>query len=328
MKITHPSGDLDLLPPFPEVWDSSMRSAFVACPRQWYYGYLLGLRKSGFSIHLHFGGAFAHGLEAVRKAFYVDNMSEMEAVSVGLHALIRFWGDFELTDELRAGRTRVKDLSGCIDALYSYFENYPLSDDSLVPLTINGEALIEKSFALPIPDTKHPATGQPIVYAGRFDMVAQHREGSSLFIVDEKTSGSLGQSWLANWPLRGQLTGYVWGARSYGIEPDGAVVRGVGILQQSITHMQTILTRPPWQVDQWLRQLSRDVRRAIGLWCHARDFFQEDPHNAFDQAFDSACSSYGGCGYVDLCNTQSPLPWYDNFEIRHWDPLQREGDIP
>jgi hypothetical protein len=324
--IEHPSGPVDLLPPFPEVWDSSMRSAWVACPRQWYYGYLLGLRKSAFSIHLHFGGAFAHGLEATRKAFYVAGMDEVNAVNQGFHAVIRFWGDFELTDEIRRTRAGIKDLSACLDALLSYFETYPLSDDQVVPLVINGEAIIEKSFALPIPGTTHPTTGQPIVYAGRCDMVAQHRGGSSLFIVDEKTASQLGSSWLANWPLRGQLSGYVWGMRSYGIEPDGCVIRGVGILKQDITHMQSILTRPPWQIDQWLEQLRRDVTRAGDMWTMAAGL--NNPHIAFDQAFDSACSSYGGCGYLDLCNSPSPIPWYENFEIRHWDPLQREGDIP
>lgn len=327
MIVSHPSGDLDLLPEFPAIWDSSMRSAFVACPRQWYYGYLLALRKAGLSVHLHFGGAVAHGLEAARKSFYGKGKTEVQAVADGLKALIQFWGDFELTDELQRSRSKVKDLSGCIDALYSYFENYPLSDDVLIPLAVGGELLIEKSFALPVPDTKHPVTGEPIIYAGRFDMLAQHRDGASLYVVDEKTALSLGDSWQSNWPLRGQLTGYVWGARQYGLEPDAVVVRGIGILMGSITHAQAVLTRPQWQVDQWLRQLARDINRAATLWQEGVGY-TETPHVAFDQAFDSACSAFNGCGYRDLCNAQSPVPWYDNFTVSRWDPLQRVGDIP
>jgi PD-(D/E)XK nuclease superfamily len=324
MKIDHPSGALDLLPPFPEVWDSSMRSAFVSCARQWYYGYLLGLRKSAVSIHLHAGGAIAHGLEAARKAFYVQHRSAAQAVAVGLNALILFWGDFALSDEMLKSRAGVKDLPGCIDALYSYFEEFPLGQDQIEPLFVGGEALIEKSFALPVPGTAHPITGQPIVYAGRFDMVGEH--GGAIYIVDEKTTLSLGSSWQSNWPLRGQLTGYVWGARSFGIDPIGVVIRGIGFLKQSIQFQQVILTRPEWLIDRWLAQLARDINRAAAMW--AGGILTPDPEAAFDQAFDSACSGFGGCGYLGLCDVKDPKPWYENYMISHWDPLQRAGDIP
>jgi hypothetical protein len=324
--IEHPSGPLDLLPDFPQVWDSSMRAAWVACPRQWYYGYLLGLRKSAISIHLHFGGAIAHGLEAARKAYWIAGHDVATSVATGLKALIEFWGDFELTDELRRSRAGVKDLSGCIDALFSYFEEFPLGQDQVEPLFVNGEALIEKSFALEVPGTSHPQTGEPVIYAGRFDMVAKHAGGPSLYIVDEKTTLSLGTSWAANWPLRGQLTGYVWGARAFGIDPAGVIVRGLGILKQSIQFQQLILTRPPWLVDRWLSQLARDINRAATQWTAAHN--TESPEGAFDQVFDSACSSYGGCGYLGLCDVEDPQPWYESYAVSRWDPLQRAGDIP
>lgn len=325
--IDHPSGQLDLLPPFPEVWDSSMRSAFVSCPRQWYYGYLLSLRKAASSVHLHFGGALAHGLEAARKAFWVHGKDEVHAVAAGLQALITFWGDFELTNEQKLSiSTKFKDLSACLDALYSYFEYFPLGSDQITPLQINGTYLIEKSFALPVPGTIHPITQQPIVYAGRFDMIGEH--DGAIFIVDEKTSRSLGQAWQSNWPLRGQLTGYTWGARAFGINPDGVIIRGVASMAAGVQFQQLILHRPPWLVDRWLAQLRKDINRAAGMWQEATYYRQDAPHEPFDQAFDSACSSFGGCGYLSLCDSPDPRNWYESFMVNKWDPLQRAGDIP
>lgn len=303
-----------------------MRSAFVSCPRQWYNGYLLSLRKSSSSVHLHFGGAIAHGLEAARKAFWVLGRGEVQSVAAGLHALIQFWGDFELTPEQKTSlSTKFKDLSGCLDALYSYFEYFPLSSDQITPLAVNDTYLIEKSFALPIPGTQHPVTGQPIVYAGRFDMIGEH--DGAIFIVDEKTTRSLGASWQSNWPLRGQLTGYTWGARAFGINPDGVIIRGIACMANSIAFQQLILHRPPWLVERWLAQLARDINRASAMWQHAATL-GDQPHDAFDQAFDSACSSYGGCGFLGLCDTPDPRNWYENFMVNKWDPLQRAGDIP
>lgn len=312
------------LPPFPEVFDSSMRSAFVACPRQWFHGYLQGLRKSTSSVHLHFGGAVATGLEVTRKAFWGDRLDEIHAVAAGCHALIRAWGDYELPDNIAASRAGVKTLEAALDALYSYFTNWPLSDDQLTPLLIDGEPLVEKSFALPVPGTHHPVTGEPIIYAGRFDMLAHYND--AVFVVDEKTSGQLGEMWRSNWPLRGQITGYTWGARSFGLPIAGAVIRGIGVLKGSITFEQVVLTRPDWLIDRWLAQLARDINRAAAMWEEASRL-PSSPHTAFDQAFDSACSSFGGCAFVPLCESENPDRWYSDYSVVHWNPLQRAGDL-
>lgn len=303
-----------------------MRSAWSACPTQWYYGYLLSLRKAAVSVHLHFGGAIARGLEITRRAYWQDGLDEINSVSAGLKALIEFWGDFELPGEIAESRAGVKTLEACMDAFISYWEEFPLGSDQIEPLMIDGEPMVEKSFALPVPDTAHPVTGEPILYAGRFDLLA--RLNHAIFVVDEKTAGSLGSMWRSNWRLRGQLTGYCWGGRSFGLDIAGCIVRGLGILKGSITFEQAILTRPQWMVDDWLRQLSRDINRAASMWRSARDLFADAPHRAFDRALDSACSAYGGCGFASLCEAESPVPWYSEYIVRRWDPLNRDGDIP
>jgi hypothetical protein len=312
----------NLLPDFPAVFDSTMRSAFVACPQQFYLGQLLGLRKATGSIHLVFGGAIARGLEVTRLAYWQDGLDEVNAVSEGLKAVIDFWGDYEPPPDLGTSRAAVKTLDACLDALYSYFEQFPLGSDQISPVMIDGEPIVEKSFALPIPGTAHPTTGEPIVYAGRFDLLARFND--AVFVVDEKTSGSLGSMWLSNWPLNSQVSGYIWGARTYGFPVAGAIIRGLGILKQSIQFQQVVLTRPDWLINRWLAQLARDINRAAEMWkaAHALD----DIHMAFDRALGSSCSAYGGCPFVSLCETENPVPFYDEFTVVHWDPLKREYD--
>jgi hypothetical protein len=184
-----------------------------------------------------------------------------------------------------------------------------------------GEPCVEMSFALPIPARRHPVTAEPLLYAGRFDMLGVYR--NSVYIVDEKTTLALGPTWRSQWTLRGQLSGYCFGARSFGVEAAGCIIRGIGILQQDIRFEEAIVTRPPWHVDRWLAQLCRDVDRMLAAW-ERQQKYPDAPHEAWDQAFDSACSAYGGCGYVDLCDTPEPERWYDDFEIKPWHPLERE----
>lgn len=187
-------------PDFPKAVDSSMRKSFTACPMQAYYSYFMHLKPKGGSIHLHFGGALAYGMEKFRFRYYKDRAGFDESLKAGMNAIFEFWGDFVPPEKSK------KTLESCVLALYEYFVEYPPETDPVQPLmTPNGPA-IEFNFALPIPGTKHPQTGDPILYYGRFDMLGVYQ--GATFIVDEKTSGSLGQSWAKSYQLASQFSGY------------------------------------------------------------------------------------------------------------------------
>lgn len=307
---------------FPSVVDSSMRSAFVACPRQGFYAHHLHLRREEPSIHLHFGKCVAAGLETTRKAYWGAGLSATEAVAAGCRRILEEWGDFTIPENIAHTLAGYKTLDAALDALTSYFERFPLGSDSIKPLMLDGEPAVEKSFALPIPDCFHPETGEPLLYSGRFDMLALYHNAA--FVVDEKTSLRLGSSWASSWTMRGQMTGYVWGSRLWNVSTQGCIIRGIGILKGSISFEEAIVSRPAWHVDAWLRQLVRDVRRMIDHWEAYKQLYREQPHLAWDQAFDQACSSYGGCGYVPLCDTEDPERWYGDYIVAPWNPLTRD----
>src|SRR3990172_5087025 len=102
-----------------------------------------------------------------------------------------------------------------------------------------GEFGIEFSFAAAIPEVKHPETGDPILFCGRFDQLAEYNK--MLFVEDEKTTTSLGEQWRNNWDLDSQFTGYVWGAKQFGLPVVGAIVRGIGLLKTKTTHQEVIV---------------------------------------------------------------------------------------
>lgn len=290
---------------FPEVVDSTMLATLKACPQKFAYEYLGHWRPKQPSVHLHAGAAFAKGLEVTRRSFYEIGARADDAVAIGLKALLEAYGHFECPSHIAKTAERMAG------AFEFYWSNYPLDHDT-APITLPGGKMgIEFSFAHPLP-ILHPETNNPLIYAGRMDCILSYAGGT--YIVDEKTTSSLGPSWSKQWDLRAQFTGYAWGCREAGVRVDGAIVRGVSILKEKYDTQQAITYRPEWQIDRWFNELQYWLNHAIELW---RVGFW--PHS-----LDSECTAYGGCPFREVCASQDEAPWLEaRFSKRKWNPLTR-----
>lgn len=289
---------------FPEAIDSSMRAAFVACPRKFFYEHMWKIAPASPNRHLHAGGAFARGLEVTRKEFFEGRLNKSDAEIAGFKAFILAYGEFEVAD----GET--KSFADMLGALDYYFEQYPIDTDPIRPVITPLGAAVEFTFALEIPNTQHPITGAPLLYFGRFDQLCSFND--SIFVEDDKTASQLGDSWSTQWDLRSQLTGYCWAGRQYNYNVQGAVIRGISILKTGYGNAQEITYRPQWQIDRWLVQLQRDIARMVQCW-----------HESYwDYALDGACSHYGGCAYLPLCKSPKPENWLEpGYQRRDWNPM-------
>lgn len=292
---------------FPNTIDSTILGAFRSCPHKAFRQYLQHWKPIAQSVHLVAGGAFASGIEAARNAFYVEGADAQDAEGVGLSALIKHYGDFECPED------SAKSLERMCGALEFYFHNYPLGADGAEPITLpNGRRGIEFSFAEPL-GINHPVTGDPILYTGRSDMIAERAGG--IYVYDEKTTSSLGASWGRQWEMRSQFTGYEWAARKQGIKTSGSIVRGISILKTKYDTLEVPTYRTQYEIDRWEEQLHRDVERMIRMW----------KEGYWDFSLDGACTEYGGCTFTRICKASNPdetLPVY--FEQKVWDPLQRK----
>lgn len=189
-----------------------------------------------------------------------------------------------------------------------------METDIIKPFRLaNGKSAVEFTFAIPLPNVRHSVTGDPILYGGRFDMLAE-RDGV-LFVEDDKTASQLGSQWNRNWTLDSQFTGYCWAARDFGYPVAGAIIRGLSILKKGFGHAQAITYRPDWQIERWLQSTEHTVRLMIAYW----------EQNFFPLALDKhACNSYGGCGFSQLCESPNPESWIEmNYEPRVWNPLAK-----
>jgi hypothetical protein len=326
-------------PMFPHTIDSTMLASFRSCPQKMFRTYIEHWKAKEESVHLVAGGAFAKGIEVARKAYFegicvtakvtnhFDNTlgftvrkvewettneahllrNHQASHQLGLAALMAAYGDFECPAD------SAKSLERTAGALEFYFERYPFDADGTNPVTFpDGRRGIEFSFAEPL-DFRHPVTGDPILYTGRADLVAEYAGGE--YVFDEKTASQLGATWPRQWELRSQFTGYVWAAQKVRPAIQGGVVRGVSILKTKYDTAQAITYRSPYEIERWLNQVHRDLKRMLECW----------ESGWWDFDLDHACSEYGGCSFQRICKSPDPdawLPMY--FEQRVWDPLARK----
>lgn len=295
---------------FPEILDNTAREQFFTCPQKFFRSSIQKLGPLYLSEHLMFGGAFAAGLEHMRKAFYDEGHNPADALNLGIIAAVKYYGDFEPRED------SPKTAENLIMALDYYSEAYPLATDYIRPILLSsGKHAIEFTFAIPL-EIKHPVTGNPLIYAGRFDMLADYN--GAHFLVDDKTASRLGPTWKVQWKNNSQFTGYSWAAQAYGKPVAGAIVRGQSILKNGFGHEEDIVYRPQWMIDRWYEQLLRDIGKMIKCW----------EENYYDYAIGTACAAYSGCTFLKLCTSPRPNDWIQTEYQQHsWNPLFKDPEL-
>lgn len=295
--------------PFPPVLDNTMIRAWRSCPKKFWWSFQRHLHPTDASVHLVAGGAFAKGLEVTRKCFFDQELSFDNAIARGGIALLNEYGEFEPSP-----RYDRKSALNVLGALGKYFMEWPI-DSLLRPYRPphNDKHAIEYSFGAPIPEVKHPESGKELLYAGRFDMIAQYGDSGGIIIgCDDKTASQLGDSWLAQWPLSNQTLGYTWGALQNGLKLSGFQVRGTSLLANSYGHSESTQMFSAWKVEAFERNLIQTVRAMVNDW----------ESNSWRMDLGPSCSSYGGCPFMLLCDSPTPEDWIEvNYIKRIWDPL-------
>lgn len=298
---------------FPEYIDSTMRSSFVSCHRKFYNEYILNRRggDQGPSVHLVAGKAFASGIEAARMAYWREGQTPEQAIVAGIEALLGAYSEPERHEDHN------KNLPRMMEALVAYFDNWGWAEDNFIPYQRpSGDPAVEFGFAIPLEGTIHPTTGAPIIYCGRCDMLAVHRDTGDIYAVDEKTTSQLGASWPQQWKHRGQLTGYVWAGRQCGIDVKGALVRGISILKTKFGFAESLQLRSQHYIDRWEQQIREDIKAMIHCWQTGN----------WGYNFSESCTAYNSvCMYSDSCTSSDPEAYVlANFNHHRWNPLKHQ----
>lgn len=289
----------------PQTIDSTMLTTFRACPRKFYYEFVLGLRPARTSIHLHAGGAIASAIERVRKGVYNEGLTTNRALQLAFADFKEFWGeDFPVPEDSH------KTFFNCFRSVVSYFEFWDPKTDPIQPFDFGHGGTFEFSFALPT-RVLHPS-GQPFLFAGRADMLGKYL--GKPCIVDEKTSKSQSSSFAFKWGMRGQFLGYIKAIRdTLGLKVDTAVIRGTALLKTEIKHQQAIQTYADFLIERWSEELERTLLAIRHCW-----ETETWPYN-----FGDSCDAYGECPFKIVCTARDQEVWLKDYVVRRWNPLLR-----
>lgn len=290
-----------------------MLSAYNSCPTKFFRQYVQHLLGEE-STDLIAGGALARGLEVARKAYFNDGLLEYEAVNLGVEALLQKYGSHV---PFKGNKTADK----MAIALEGYFMEYPMARDQAQPAKLaNGEFAIEYSFAHELP-ILHPILGVPLLFVGRADMLSNYC--GSLWVQDEKTTSQITETWASQWETRGQFTGYAWGLRKDGIPVQGALIRGIGILKQSIKFIECTSVRTEFEIDAWEKMMFAQVQNMVNAYqWYLRHRETTVVSDYWRPCFNEACYSYfRQCSYTNLCKSKNAERFIDTeFGQNIWLP--------
>lgn len=302
---------------FPQVWDATMLRAAKGCDRKLYWEFFRNKVATGLNPDLNAGAAWARALEVFRKCYYGETAtpapSKDDAAAEAFIAMAQEYGD----EEFDPPKDNPKQFDRLAEALveYLYYAYPPEMDEHRPYLLSDGSPAVEFSFAEPIEEVLHPETGEPLLYAGTFDMLDNFH--NMLYVFDDKTSKQMGPSWSRQWHLRSQFIGYVWGARRFGFDAQGAWVRGTAFKKTTIDFADTKVGIPKWMVEDWYQTLIIELRRIIEAW----------KEGYFRKNYDETCTMYGGCQYLPLCEIPDAHAedFLSGFEDRTWSPVKMDS---
>jgi len=302
---------------FPYLVDNTMRCNFRSCPQKFFKRDILRRTGSAESIHLVAGKALAEGLDVVRKERFGASKTKLEdAVARGFIAFTKTYGYDNARDNDEAWADSPKAYIRMAEAFLAYWQKYSgnSSPGGTQHIMEDGTVASEQALTIEL-DVLHPVTGKPLLYHVRCDAMEDFNGG--LWLVDEKTTGSLGPSWLKQWNTRSQFMGYTYVFRKAGYPVIGVITRGIGILKTKITHMQEPVSFSDSVLEKWWRQVNRDFSQMVAAW----------KLRQYDYDFADACNTYGKCDYATSCIAKFEHKELQMMPIRIWRPDAPELSI-
>jgi hypothetical protein len=313
---------------FPEILDNTIVSTWNVCAAKCVQGHFLHLKPKGPQVHLDAGALYAKAMEIYRLAFYTKEHplyhDHVGCLTIAMRHMLTSFGYDEDIEAYYA--TTKKPFHRIAELFVKYFDRFGHLSDPVKPAIINDILMVERSFTLEL-DLKNPDTGEPILYHGRYDMLADYHGG--LFVYDDKTCSQLGKTWGNKWDTRSQFTGYCFGARAHGHKVIGAIVRGGCFYVNKVDYAESISYRKDWELDKWWEDLHHSTHNMLQWYSMMKDAIASGKVTQPIQLasvvqkngyFNEACQAYAGCEYLQLCQAQFPQRWLGDYTVRVWDP--------
>lgn len=288
-----------ILPVIQRPIDNTALTAYMTCPREYFFGMVQHRRPSGRSPALVFGSAWHTILENHYKGKTI-----IEAVKAGLEA----WEDHGAVDDYRTPQRLVLSFE-------QYLKRWGTDQDIKDTLGWPENPLVECAVEIDADELAHP-------YAGKIDRVVL--VNGLGYIEDHKTTSRLDRHYFSQFENSNQMKGYVFMAQKLvpSIKIVGARINLAHVTKTKTEFHRHLVTFTPEQMLEWVGNYNRWANRL------AHDTEAGDFPGHFG---DNGCSrKYGLCSYHRVCRVSPRLQQKvleQEFEVNPWNPLQVEDVV-
>lgn len=290
-----------------EVLDSTKLQSYCACPRQYFYEYVLGWRREYTSNHLIFGRAWHEALEHLYKTKFAP-----EEVPT---AYEKFLADYraelpESTDSWFKGKT---------------------PDNALLALVEYTKEWANDAYEIEVLDTEvggKVGIGQDREITVKLDLVGI--KDKKIMALEHKTGSQAGETWANQWKLSIQIGAYLHALMACypceGYDPT-IWVNGTFFYVKSRKFIRVPMQRSGAAMLNWLTTVHTLIDQIEGDFTKLAKCSVEDPVLDAFPMHPTACTSYAGCQFHDLCTCiANPLQYVGEepltgFREYWWDPL-------
>lgn len=195
--------------------------------------------------------------------------------------------------------TDKRSLSSGIWMLGHYFRTY--WNDTYITARDEQGPLVERTFSIPFLDTAE----FDVELFGTIDMVLRNEVTGETLPGDHKTSSMMGSEFLNRIKPNHQYTGYLWGAKhALGLKTENFLINGIQVKSRPLTSRGG----PPTFTRQITRRTDADFEefRDVVDWA-CRSYLTWMKAERWPLGTVDACSSYGGCGFLDVCSAPNSL---------------------
>jgi hypothetical protein len=295
------------------AWDATSLSSYSKCGYYYYLKHIQGWQPDLKSVHLVFGGHYAHALESFAKLRAQGESYDDATFIIVSHLLDATW-DYEKDDNgQRIPGTGVpqdwmdanKSRETLIRSVVWYLEHFK-DDNAETVILSDGTPAVEYSFALPLDDG--------ITYCGHIDKLVTFSD--DYFVMDQKTSKqTITPRYFDQFSPDWQMSGYSFAGKIlFDLPITGVIIDAAQIAVGFTQFSRGFVHKSAPVLEDWYEHMMRTVTQA------RRDTIE----NSF-RMNPASCGNYGGCEFRKVC---SRAPEHRrgaleaNFTQRpRWDPL-------
>lgn len=230
-----------------------------------------------------------------------------------------------------------------------HVEQEQLAD--IVPISIDGEPVIEKSFSMPLGtieistddamkvyfDTDEDSVEIAVYWEGRIDMLATFRD--NLWLVDHKTTTVMGEKFVDDKLRSSQFLGYYWAGckllkeaegplttstekefYSTDTKIEGVLVNAIALRKKGFEFKRFEIPFSPWKVEEWVTETLSSLSATV---YHLFNYLE---NGEAVPTREHCVTKYGRCPFFDFCEAHPNmrtrmLDTAGLFQDSSWSPL-------